>query len=64
MYELDCSTVFPACERVIRADTKAGVIRRAIAQAQALGIERITPSLMDSLREKTIERPESDVRAA
>ncbi|MBP0618010.1 DUF1059 domain-containing protein [Jiella mangrovi] len=64
MYELDCSTVFPGCERVIRADSPAGVIRRAVAQANALGIERVTPSMLDSMREKMIERPETADRAA
>ncbi|TFF20481.1 DUF1059 domain-containing protein [Jiella endophytica] len=64
MYELDCSAVFPGCGRVIRADTKAGVIRRAIAQANALGIEHISPSMMDSMREKMVEKPETGERAA
>ncbi|MBO0905447.1 DUF1059 domain-containing protein [Jiella sp. MQZ13P-4] len=64
MYELDCSLVFPGCERVIRADTRAGVIRRAIAQANALGIERISPMMMDTMRERMIDRPETTVRAA
>ncbi|MBO0663291.1 hypothetical protein LQ948_11665 [Jiella sp. MQZ9-1] len=59
MYELDCSAVFSGSRRVIRSDSQAGVIRKAIAQANALGIERVSPSMMDSFREKMVERPEA-----
>ncbi|MCQ8781003.1 DUF1059 domain-containing protein [Mangrovibrevibacter kandeliae] len=55
MYELDCATVIPGCQRVIRAESQAEVIRRAVAQARQFGVERITPSMMDSFRSKTTE---------
>ena len=57
MYELDCSGVIPGCQRVIRAESQAEVIRRAVVQARQLGVDRITPSMMDSFREGTTERP-------
>ncbi|SJZ83497.1 DUF1059 domain-containing protein [Consotaella salsifontis] len=55
MYELNCAGVIPGCSRVIRADSQAEVIRRAVVQAKQLGIEEITPSMMDSFRTKTTE---------
>ncbi|MEF2071656.1 DUF1059 domain-containing protein [Consotaella aegiceratis] len=55
MYELDCAGVIPGCNRVIRADSQAEVIRRAVVQAKQLGIDEITPSMMDSFRTKTTE---------
>ncbi|NDW03046.1 DUF1059 domain-containing protein [Jiella pacifica] len=64
MFELDCSAVFPGCERVIRADSEAGVIRRAIAQANALGIDRISPMMMDTMRQRIVELPAAAERAA
>lgn len=64
MFELDCSTVFPGCERVIRADSEAGIIRRAIAQANALGITRISPSMMDAMRGRIVKLPAAAERAA
>ncbi len=64
MFELDCSTVFPGCERIIQANSEAGVVRRAIAQANALGIERISPSLMDAMRQRIVEQEDAGERAA
>ncbi|WAP67942.1 DUF1059 domain-containing protein [Jiella pelagia] len=64
MFELDCSSVFPGCERVIRADSEAGVIRRAIAQANALGIDRISPMMMDTMRQHIVEQQDTAERAA
>ena len=55
MYELNCAGVIPGCERIIRADSPAEVIRRAVMQARQLGVDRITPSMMDSFREGTQE---------
>ena len=55
MYELNCAGVIPGCERIIRADSPAEVIRRAVMQARQLGVDRITPSMMDSFRQGTQE---------
>jgi predicted small metal-binding protein len=55
MYELNCAGVIPGCERVIRADSPAEVIRRAVMQARQLGVDRITPSMMDRFRQGTQE---------
>lgn len=56
MYELNCAGVIPGCERVIRAESQAEVIRRAVVQAKQLGVDRITPTMMDSFRSGTKER--------
>ncbi|MCQ0989671.1 DUF1059 domain-containing protein [Jiella marina] len=64
MYELNCANVIPGSRRIIRAETQAGVVRRAIAQANALGIERISPAMMDTIRERTVEVDETNDRAA
>ncbi|WP_082529554.1 DUF1059 domain-containing protein [Aurantimonas sp. Leaf443] len=56
MYELDCAEVIPGCARVIRAESRVEVIRRAVVQAKQLGVEQITPSMMDAFRDKTKER--------
>jgi len=50
MYELDCADVIPGCKRVIRAESQAEVIRRAVSQAKQLGVQTITPGMMDSFR--------------
>ncbi|MBC8128780.1 MAG: DUF1059 domain-containing protein [Rhizobiaceae bacterium] len=55
MYELNCAGVIPGCERVIRAESEVEVIRRAVMQARQLGVERITPWMMDTFRERTTE---------
>ncbi|NDV85658.1 DUF1059 domain-containing protein [Aurantimonas aggregata] len=55
MYELDCSGVIPGCQRVIRAETQAEVFRRAVVQAKQLGVEKITPTMLDTMRQKTQE---------
>ncbi|WAJ30052.1 DUF1059 domain-containing protein [Antarcticirhabdus aurantiaca] len=57
MYELNCAGIIPGCERVIRAESQAEVVRRAVVQARQLGFEKITPALLDSFREKTTELP-------
>ncbi|WP_102958832.1 DUF1059 domain-containing protein [Mangrovicella endophytica] len=57
MYELNCAGVIPGCERVIRAETRAEVIRRAVVQAKQLGVDRITPNMMDSFQHRTTELP-------
>ena len=57
MYELNCAGVIPGCERVIRAESQAEVVRRAVVQARQLGVERITPLMMDSFRTGTQELP-------
>ncbi|UIJ72958.1 DUF1059 domain-containing protein [Aurantimonas sp. HBX-1] len=57
MYELDCSGVIPGCERIIRAESQAEVFRRAVVQAKQLGVARITPKMLDTMREKTQELP-------
>lgn len=51
MYELNCSGVIPGCQRVIRAESTAEVIRRAVSQAKQLGVETITPRMMDAFRD-------------
>ena len=51
MYELDCHGVIPGCERVIRAESQAEVMRRAVMQAKQLGVETITQRLMDAIRD-------------
>lgn len=56
-YELDCAGVIPGCERVIRAESKAEVFRRAVVQAKQLGVDRITPAMLDTMRQKTQELP-------
>ncbi|MBB4002414.1 MAG: DUF1059 domain-containing protein [Aurantimonas endophytica] len=55
MYELDCSGVIPGCQRIIRAETQAEVFRRAVVQAKQLGVARITPKMLDTMRQKTRE---------
>ena len=55
MYELDCAGVIPGCERIIRAESQAEVVRRAVAQARAIGVETITTAMLDSFRTKTRE---------
>ncbi|MEX6507979.1 DUF1059 domain-containing protein [Jiella sp. M17.18] len=55
MYELDCAGIIPGCERVIRAETQAEVVRRAVAQAKQLGVERIPLLMLDAFRQKTRE---------
>ena len=57
MYELDCSGVIPGCQRIIRAETEVEVFRRAVVQAKQLGLDRITPKMLDSMRQKTQELP-------
>lgn len=51
MYELNCSGVIPGCQRIIRAESTAEVIRRAVSQAKQLGVETITPRMMDAFRD-------------
>ena len=60
MYELDCSGVIPGCRRVIRAESEAEVVRRAIVQARQFGLEHISPSMLDAMRTRT--REETDIR--
>tara|TARA_R100001086_G_scaffold113942_2_gene58195 strand:+ start:493 stop:693 length:201 start_codon:yes stop_codon:yes gene_type:complete len=60
MYELDCSGVIPGCRRVIRAESEAEVIRRAIVQARQFGLEHISPAMLDAMRTRT--REESNIR--
>ena len=55
MYEMNCAGVIPGCERVIRAESPAEVIRRAVTQARQLGVEHITPTMMDKFRQATTE---------
>ena len=55
MYELDCSGVIPGCQRVIRAESQEEVFRRAVVQAKQLRVDRITPKMLDSMRQKTQE---------
>jgi len=57
MYELDCAGIIPGCERVIRAETQVDVFRRAVVQAKQLGVEKITPMMLDAFRQKTRELP-------
>ena len=64
MFELDCSAVFPGCNRVIRAESRGEVMRRAVAQAKALGVEQISPMMLDMMRDRMIDRPDADTRAA
>ncbi|WP_370193086.1 MULTISPECIES: DUF1059 domain-containing protein [Aurantimonas] len=60
MYELDCSGVIPGCRRVIRAESEAEVIRRAIVQARQFGLEHISPAMLDAMRTRT--REEASIR--
>lgn len=55
MYELDCSGVIPGCQRVIRAESQEEVFRRAVVQARQLGVDKITPSMLDTMRQQTRE---------
>ncbi|MCP3055466.1 DUF1059 domain-containing protein [Aurantimonas marianensis] len=55
MYELDCAGIIPGCQRVIRAESQAEVVRRAVVQAKQLGVDRISPMMLDSFRTKTHE---------
>lgn len=57
MYELNCAGVIPGCARVIRAESQAEVLRRAVRQAQQVGVDRITPTMLDLFREGTTELP-------
>jgi predicted small metal-binding protein len=56
MYELNCAGVIPGCIRVIRAETQAEVVRRAVVQAKQLGVERIPPKMLDAFRDQTTEK--------
>ncbi len=58
MYELDCAGVIPGCARVIRAESQAEVVRRAVAQAKQMGVERISPTMLEAFRTGTTERPQ------
>ncbi|WP_185983527.1 DUF1059 domain-containing protein [Aureimonas mangrovi] len=55
MFELKCAGVIPGCERVIRAESEAEVVRRAVVQAKQMGVDRITPVMLDALRGATVE---------
>ncbi|MCB8838275.1 DUF1059 domain-containing protein [Aurantimonas sp. VKM B-3413] len=55
MYELDCAGIIPGCERIILAESRAEVVRRAVVQAKQLGVERISPTMLDAFRQKTRE---------
>ncbi|MEC5322535.1 DUF1059 domain-containing protein [Aurantimonas sp. A3-2-R12] len=55
MYELDCAGIIPGCHRVIRAESQAEVVRRAVVQAKQLGVDRISLTMLDSFRMKTQE---------
>ncbi|HDZ73290.1 MAG TPA: DUF1059 domain-containing protein [Aurantimonas coralicida] len=55
MYELDCAGIIPGCHRVIRAESQAEVVRRAVVQAKQLGVDRISLTMLDSFRMKTHE---------
>lgn len=55
MFELNCAGVIPGCDRVIRAESQAEVLRRAVMQARQLGVDRITPNMLDAFRNKTTE---------
>ncbi|KAB0679823.1 DUF1059 domain-containing protein [Aureimonas leprariae] len=57
MFELDCQGVIPGCQRVIRAESQAEVFRRAVQQAHQSGVEKLTPDMLDVLRERTTELP-------
>ncbi len=57
MFELNCEELIPGCDRVIRADTQAEVFRRAVQQLNRMGVERLTPLMLDNLRQRTAERP-------
>ncbi|GGE19282.1 hypothetical protein GCM10011390_43120 [Aureimonas endophytica] len=57
MFELNCHGVIPGCDRVIRAESQAEVFRRAVQQAHQSGVEKLTPNLIDQLRDKTTELP-------
>lgn len=58
MYELDCAGVIPGCARVIRAESQAEVVRRAVAQAKQMGVDHISLSMLDAFRNRTTERPQ------
>jgi predicted small metal-binding protein len=55
MFELNCDGVIPGCKRVIRAETQAEVFRRAVRQAQQMGVDTLTPTMVEELRERTTE---------
>lgn len=55
MFELNCAGVIPGCDRVIRAESEAEVVRRAVFQAKQLGVKAITPRLMDAFRQNLHE---------
>lgn len=57
MYELNCAGVIPGCARVIRAESQAEVVRRAVVQAKQMGVDHISPTMMDAFRKGTTERP-------
>ncbi|MEF2551119.1 DUF1059 domain-containing protein [Aurantimonas sp. A2-1-M11] len=56
MYELDCAGVIPGCRRVIRAESEAEVVRRAVVQARQFGVEHISPGMLDAMRTKMREQ--------
>ncbi len=51
MFELNCSGVIPGCDRVIRAESQAEVIRRAVEQTKQLGVPTISTRMMDAFRD-------------
>ena len=55
MFELNCADVIPGCDRVIRADSRAEVLRRAVVQAKQLGVSTISVNLLEAFRNKTVE---------
>lgn len=55
MFELNCADVIPGCDRVIRAESRAEVVRRAVVQAKQLGVATISPNLLETFRNKMVE---------
>ncbi|WP_152046059.1 DUF1059 domain-containing protein [Aureimonas psammosilenae] len=57
MFELNCHGVIPGCDRVIRAESQAEVVRRAIQQAHQSGIDRLPSKMFEDFRDRTTELP-------
>lgn len=63
MYVLNCAGVIPGCSRVIRAESEADLIRKAVVQAKQLGVEKISPSMLDTFR-RTLTEDDLPLHAA
>lgn len=62
MKQFDCATLVPGVDRIIRADTEANVVARAVEYLKSvLGEEGIRPSLVQEIRARVTDaEPEAN----